>query len=80
MGFSPGFFAAGAKAHDQGRSLFRNAEALLPSAEAEGSHQDSKARTLRNSVIFGLRVGFHRRELKLQTLILGQNSDGYPGQ
>jgi hypothetical protein len=29
---------AGAKAHDQFRTLSRNAEALLPSAKAEGSH------------------------------------------
>ncbi len=30
---------AGAKAHDHFRTLPRNAEALLPSAKAEGSHQ-----------------------------------------
>jgi hypothetical protein len=30
---------ASAKAHHQSPTLFRNAEALLPSAEAEGSHQ-----------------------------------------
>jgi hypothetical protein len=34
-----GFFEAGAKALDPLRTLSRNAEALLPSAKAEGSHQ-----------------------------------------
>src|ERR1700721_2211577 len=38
MGFSPGFFDASAKAQDKSRTLSRNAEALLPSAKAEGSH------------------------------------------
>jgi hypothetical protein len=33
--FSPGFFEASAKAHNRGAALFRNAEALLPSAKAE---------------------------------------------
>ena len=35
----PWTFEASAKAHDQSRILFRNAEALLPPAEAGGSHQ-----------------------------------------
>jgi hypothetical protein len=33
-----GFFDASAKAQDKSRTLSRNAEALLPSAKAEGSH------------------------------------------
>jgi hypothetical protein len=37
---------ASAKAHHQSPTLFRNAEALLPSAEAEGSHQSRGARRL----------------------------------
>jgi hypothetical protein len=44
MGFSPGF-EAGAKAHDRSRTLSRNAEALLPSAKAEGSHQTPGGRS-----------------------------------
>jgi hypothetical protein len=37
-----GLIEASAKAHDQDRALFRNAEALLPSAKAEGSHQTTQ--------------------------------------
>jgi hypothetical protein len=37
-----GLIEASAKAHDQDRALFRKAEALLPSAKAEGSHQTTQ--------------------------------------
>src|ERR1700727_319220 len=40
MGCSPGFFEASAKARDAKSNSFRNAEALLPSAKAEGSHRE----------------------------------------
>ena len=49
MGFSPGF-EAGAKAHDRDRTLSRNAEALLPSAKAEGSHQTPGDRVLTHTL------------------------------
>ena len=38
-GYQGMVFEASAKAQSQSPTLFRNAEALLPSAKAEGSHQ-----------------------------------------
>jgi hypothetical protein len=63
MGFSPGFFEAGAKAHNQSQPHFRNAEALLPSAKAEGSNRMSLSSLIRTSLTFSLPEGTrsHRR-------------------
>jgi hypothetical protein len=39
QGLKTWIFEASAKAHNRTPTPFRNAEALLPSAQAEGSHQ-----------------------------------------
>src|ERR1700691_5074962 len=49
----PWIFEASAKAHNQSPTLFRNAEALLPSAKAEGSHQDPELSSRRSGGFCG---------------------------
>jgi hypothetical protein len=58
MGFSPGFSGPALKRMTEFELFSRNAEALLPSAEAEGSHQSVEGDGLQA-------VRYHLKQLRL---------------